>query len=91
MPEEKRSELSRRGFLKRTAVGVAAVGAIAAAPTILKMTENAVAANVSDPNLPLVAYVRDASKGEVVVMWGTKEIVARDSALVSRLAVYTKV
>ena len=91
MPDEKRSKLSRRGFLKSTAVGAAAVGALVAAPTILKVTENAVAAPVSDPAMPLVAYVRNAARAEVVVMWGTNEIVARDYALVSRLSTYTKV
>jgi hypothetical protein len=43
-----------------------------------------------DPNSPLMAYVKDASQGTVVVMWGTKEFVARDPALVSRLATYTR-
>src|SRR2546428_11617129 len=40
MADEKKSKMSRRSFLQKTAVGAAAVGAMAAAPTILKMTEN---------------------------------------------------
>ncbi len=91
MPDENGKKFSRRSFLRTTAVGAAAVGALAAAPQILKITENATAANsAGDPSIPLVAYVRDAAKGEVVVMWGTKEIVAKDPALVSRLALYTR-
>ena len=83
--------MSRRSFLKKTAVGAAAVAAVAAAPTILQVTENAAGAvPAGDPSAPLIAYVKDASTGTVVVMWGTKEFVAKDTALVSRLATYTK-
>ena len=91
MVEEEKSKLTRRSFLKTTAAGAAAVGAMAAAPTILTATENAAAGLPSgDPSAPLMAYVKDASAGTVVVMWGTKEFVAKDTALVSRLAFYTK-
>ena len=34
---------------------------------------------------PLVAYVRDAATGEVVVMFGANETVVRDPQLVARL------
>ncbi|MBI1884905.1 MAG: hypothetical protein HYS09_01075 [Chloroflexi bacterium] len=34
---------------------------------------------------PLVAYVRDAARGEVVFMVGTKEVVRKDPGLVSHL------
>ncbi len=91
MAEAKKDKMSRRSFLKKSAVGAAGVAAVAAAPTILQMTENVVGAlPAGDPSAPLMAYVKDASTGTVVVMWGTKEFVARDSALVSRLATYTK-
>jgi len=83
--------MSRRSFLKKGAVGAAGVAAVAAVPSILTMTENAQAGLPSgDPTAPLMAYVRDASQGTVVVMWGTKEFVAKDTALVSRLATYTR-
>lgn len=92
MADEKKSKMSRRSFLQKTAVGAAAVGAMAAAPTILKMTENVQAGLPTGDvnNAPVMAYVRDAASGTVVVMWGTKEIVTRDFALVSRLATYTR-
>ena len=91
MADEKKSKMSRRSFLQKTAVGAAAVGAMAAAPTILKMTENVQASPAgADVNTPVMAYVKDAASGTVVVMWGTKEVVTRDFALVSRLATYTR-
>src|SRR3989442_15747707 len=40
MADAKKSKMSRRSFLQKTAVGAAAGGAMTAAPTILKMTEN---------------------------------------------------
>src|SRR5438128_11065229 len=92
MADEKRSKMSRRGFLQKTAVGAAAVGAMAAAPTILKMTENVQA--VLPPGVatrtPVMAYVKDAATGTVVVMWGTQEIVTREPGLAYRLATYAR-
>ena len=43
-----------------------------------------------DGGVPLMAYVKDASTGTVVVMWGTKEIVTKDTSLASRLLLYTR-
>ena len=34
---------------------------------------------------PLVAFVRDASRGEVSIMYGTQEVVLKDPQLVARL------
>src|SRR2546428_7381903 len=86
MADEKKSKMSRRSFLQKTAVGAAAVGAIAAAPTILKMTENVQAATPSgDVNTPVMAHVKDAAPGAAVVMWGQTEIVERGPGLVNRL------
>src|SRR5881296_2907098 len=91
MADEKKSKMSRRSFLHKTAVGAAAVGAMAAAPTILKMTENVQASPPSsDVNTPVMAYVKDAATGTVVVMWGTQEIVTRDPGLVNRLTTYAR-
>jgi len=92
MADEKKSKISRRSFLQKTAVGAAAVGAMAAAPTILKMTENVQASPAPGDasNAPVMAYVKDAATGTVVVMWGTQEIVARDPGLVNRLTTYTR-
>jgi phosphodiesterase/alkaline phosphatase D-like protein len=92
MADEKKSKMSRRSFLQKTAVGAAAVGAMTAAPTIMKMTENVQAGPPpgGPSNTPVMAYVKDASTGTVVVMWGTQEITTRDFALVSRLATYAR-
>src|SRR5947208_2384787 len=91
MADEKKSKMSRRSFLQKTAVGAAAVGAMTAAPTILKMTENVQASPPpGDVNAPVMAYVKDAATGTVVVMWGTQEIVARDPGLVIRLTNYAR-
>src|SRR3989442_7268476 len=89
MADEKKSKMSRRSFLQKTAVGAAAVGAMAAAPTILKMTENVQAATPSgDVDNPVQADVKDAAHGAVVVVWGTQKIVTRDPGLVNRLTTY---
>ncbi len=84
-------EVSRRGFLARTMALTTAVGLIAAAPAwALRTLGEARAAAQPDEagsalSAPLVAYVRDVHKGEVVLMVGTKEVVRRDPGLVSRL------
>src|SRR2546429_9037633 len=86
MADEKKSKISRRSFLQKTAVGAAAVGAMAAAPKILKMTENVQASTPSgDVNTPGMAYVKDAAQGTVGVMGGTQKIVARGPRAVNRL------
>src|SRR5947209_19033252 len=80
MADEKKSKMSRRSFLQKTAVGAAAVGAMAAAPTILKMTENVQASPPSsDVNTTVMAYVKDAAQGTVVVMRGTPGVVPGDT------------
>jgi len=91
MADEKKSKMSRRSFLQKTAVGAAAVGAMAAVPTILKVTENVQAVpSPGDANTPVMAYVKDAATGTVVVMWGTQEVVTRDPGLANRLATYAR-
>src|SRR2546427_11052779 len=91
MADEEKSKMARRSFLQKTAVGAAAVGAMTAAPTILKMTENVQASPPpGDMNAPVMAYVKDAATGTVVVMWGTQEIVTRDPGLVIRLTNYAR-
>ncbi len=77
---------SRRSLLK----GVAGASALAALPGLASLTPAADWAAPSSevaPTLdgPIVAYVRDAAKGEVVFMLGTREIVRKDPDLVSRL------
>ena len=93
MVEEPKNKMSRRKFLHGAAMGAATVGALAAAPKldVLGLTENASAGTTpSDPATPVMAYVADAATGTVVVMWGTKEIVTRDSRLASRILGYAQ-
>ena len=91
MADEKKNKISRRKFLRSAAVGAATVGALAAAPKVLSLTENVRAAPPpSDLNTPVMAYVKDAAQGTVVVMWGTQEIVTKDPGLVNRLATYAR-
>jgi hypothetical protein len=81
------SNLSRRSFLKTA--GVATGAAIVGVPVAAAATE-------SDPEIvpspsamshePLVAYVRDASRGEVTVVSGLHETTFRDHGLVKRMA-----
>src|SRR2546427_13209683 len=71
MADEKKSKMSRRSFLQKTAVGAAAVGAMAAAPTILKMTENVQAGGPSgDGRTPVMGYGKGARPGPRRVRWG---------------------
>src|SRR2546425_10353419 len=89
MADEKKSKMSRRSFLQKTAVGAAAGGAMAAAPTILKMTENVQAATPSgDGNTPVMAYGKGAAPGAGVGMWGTQENRTGEPGLVNRLTTY---
>jgi hypothetical protein len=82
------SMLSRRSFLKSAglATGAAVMGAtpaIAAAaadsPPEIVLKPSAL------PREPLLAYVRDASKGEVTIVSGLRETTFRDPRLVKRI------
>src|SRR5256885_12043204 len=86
MADEPKNKMSRRNFLRNAAMGAATVGALAAAPSVLGLTEN-VGADTSfgEAGAPLMGYVEDASTGALVGMWGPKEIVTQDSGLGSRL------
>ena len=84
---------TRRKFLKQTSVVVATVGvvggALVAAPRLSAMAapSDAAAKELSTAKLsgPMMAYVRDLSKGEVGILVGTREVVYRDPDLVVRL------
>lgn len=70
------SDLTRRGFVKNsavTAVGLTAIGAAAAGTA--DADRDAVGSE------PVVAYVSDASKGEISVMTGEREVKLRDRKL----------
>jgi hypothetical protein len=90
MAKEKKPNLSRRNFLRTAALGAATVGAVATAPSVLGIAENVGAVASDFGNTPLVAYVKDATRGTVVVMWGTREVETADPGLVARIALYAK-
>jgi hypothetical protein len=66
-------------------VGVAAVGAAAAAPAIVNAPAAAPVAGRAGSG-PLVAYVRDLSAGTVSILVGEREVLVTDHELVGRLA-----
>ena len=96
MDSNSHSTVSRRNVLK-----AAAAGAVVGIPAVVFMANNlgsdsssAVAAGTTaygasggklESKQPVVAYVRDASKGEVVVMSGVSEVVITDKKLVAQL------
>lgn len=85
------AKLTRRTLIKQTsvgAIGVATIGVLAAAPHLAGAapakhvaTEQSVAASSG----PMVVHVRNFSTGEIGVMYGEKEVILRDPALVTRL------
>jgi hypothetical protein len=91
MTESKRKDggVTRLSFLKSSA-GVAAGAAMVAVPgAVAQAAEEKsgvpVAPSSPNPREPVVAYVRDAARGEVTVMSGTVEKTYRDRALTKRL------
>ena len=83
------SKLSRRSFLKGAglATGAAIIGAspIAASAATEEAPELVAHPSALLPKEPIVAYVRDASKGEVTVASGLEETTFKDHALVKRI------
>jgi len=85
-----RTNHSRRTILKAVAASATAMGLIGSGRTFSGL---AAAANGSPSDvgaLPVIAYVSDARKGEIVVMVGTREVVRRDAGLVARLIAIAK-
>ncbi len=79
-------EMTRAGFVKSSAaavVGASALGAIATGAA--EADEHADSAPVAGSE-PVVAYVRNPSKGEIAVMSGEREVILRDRRLAARLA-----
>lgn len=80
--------VSRRSFLKGAAVGAAAVGVVAAVPYLLAPREEPLVVgegSIAGAAGPVVVYVPDPTKGDVVIMRGEKEAVRKDTTLVSRV------
>jgi hypothetical protein len=81
--------VTRLSFLKSSA-GVAAGAAMIAVPGAVAQAAEGktgvpVAPSSPNPREPVIAYVRDAARGEVTVMSGTHEKTYRDPALAKRL------
>ncbi|MFL5823329.1 MAG: hypothetical protein ACJ764_07810 [Solirubrobacteraceae bacterium] len=90
MTDERREEdgVTRLSFLKASAAaaaGAAAIGAPVAAVLSEEKAGTATEPTTPNPGEPVMAYVRDAKRGEVTVMSGTGEKTYRDKALVKRL------
>lgn len=86
------ADLSRRDFIRRGSIGVAAgvaavgIGADAAlAGRVPRDKEPSADAAASTAGEPIVAYVRRGSRGEVSLMVGSTEIVRKDADLARRI------
>ncbi len=83
------SQLTRKGFLGKTSIGAAAIGAIATVPGIAHASEADTAHNLKlrpeELTGPLMVHVRNLKTGEIAVLVGTREIVYRDPQFVKRL------
>jgi hypothetical protein len=90
------ASISRRMFLKQSGSGVAAAGFLAASPSLpgrvrasrkpATVQANGVAAPAGRAATgPLIVHIPDPKSGEVHYMFGTTEVVRRDSSLVARL------
>lgn len=90
------TELSRRAFLARTGAGAAAAGLIAVIPSLAVPASAAeksdahgdaapAATDAKHVEGPLVVHVPDPRSGEVHFLFGTREVVHHDHALVARM------
>lgn len=80
--------VTRLSFIKASAgaaAGAAAIGVPAAAALADQPGKVVKNPSPETPQEPVVAYVRDAKRGEVTVVAGTAETTYRDPALVKRL------
>jgi hypothetical protein len=73
------SDLTRRGFVTRSAGAVAGMTAIGAIAASQAEADGPVASE------PVVAYVSDPGKGEISVMTGDREVTLRDRGLAARI------
>jgi hypothetical protein len=82
MKGPKVSDLTRLGFVKSSvgaAVGMTAIGSIAAAQA--EAADGGPAGSE-----PVVAYVKDPSKGEISVMSGDREVIVHDRNLAAKIS-----
>jgi hypothetical protein len=90
MPDDGREDggLTRLSFLKASAAAAAGAAAVGVPVTAaLSEDKSGVVTHPTSPNPsePVMAYVRDARRGEITVMSGTSETTYRDRSLVKQL------
>lgn len=85
-------KLTRRSFFKQASAGVATTGMLVTSPALVTVIDTPTARAAETELSPitaaptsLVAHIRDASTGEIGIMFGTQEITYRDRELVKRL------
>ena len=79
------SRASRRSFLAVAGSGAVTTAVVAAAPSSRAASSSASSSSSSASTQPLVAHVRDAAAGTVVLYVGHDEVVVHDHDLVRRL------
>lgn len=90
------AEISRRNFLRNTGTGIAAVGLIAVAPSVMvseagAATKTKVAARPKTMVRPastsetVVAHIPNPRTGDIHFLVGSREVIHRDRALVARI------
>lgn len=85
---ESMENISRRSFIQRGSVGLAAVTAVAVVPLVNsagkkpQSVNNRAAGTVEGP---LVAHISDTKTGEIHLMFGDKEVVYHSTELVNQL------
>jgi hypothetical protein len=83
------AKLTRRGFIKKTSVGAATLGALVAVPGLAEVEAAPQAHAAGGPTAghyePLLAHVRNRATGEIALLVGTREVVIHDRELVMRL------
>ena len=75
------SDITRLGFIKSSAgaaAGVTVIGSLAAA--------KADAHEAPAGSVPVVAYMKDPSSGEIALMVGEREVIIQDRQLAARLS-----
>jgi hypothetical protein len=79
--------VTRLSFLKASAGAAAGAAAVAVPAAVVANEKSGEVTEPTAPNPrePVMAYVRDARRGEVTLMHGTSETTYRDPALVKRL------
>ncbi len=78
------SQASRRSFLAVAGSGAVTTAVVAAAPSSRAASSSSSASSTASTQ-PLVAHVRDAAAGTVVLYIGHDEVVVHDHDLVRRL------